>query len=141
VQNSSPFHVLWSLQVVSLAGWLATGGPTSLQAYEGHSVNLQPINAPEKRARSADREALFLLGIAYAEGRGVRRDYAQALGWYRKAAEAGDARAMNSLGLLYRQGFGVPADPIEAARWLQRSADTRTDVRSAAVAEPRAARA
>jgi len=37
----------------------------------------------------------------YANGQGVRHDYAEAMAWYRKAAEQGHAAAQYSLGLGY----------------------------------------
>jgi hypothetical protein len=57
---------------------------------------------------------------AYRYGRGVKRDYARALSWYRKAAQAGDARAMGDVGVMYAQGWGVAKDPIEAAKWFRK---------------------
>ncbi len=37
----------------------------------------------------------------YGNGEGVPQDYAEAVGWWRKAAEQGDANAHFNLGLLY----------------------------------------
>lgn len=42
-----------------------------------------------KAAAQGDAEAEFSLGVLYATGRGVARDDAQAVNWYRKAAEHG----------------------------------------------------
>ncbi|MGN6876123.1 tetratricopeptide repeat protein, partial [Neisseria sp. P0021.S007] len=54
--------------------------------------------------------AQYILGVMYADGEGVRQDYAEALKWYRKAAEQGDARAQSDLGLMYANGQGVRQD-------------------------------
>jgi V8-like Glu-specific endopeptidase len=59
----------------------------------------------------------------YNYGRGVKKDYAAAVHWYRKAAEQGHARAQNSLGIMYAIGRGVPRDTAQAARWYGKSAD------------------
>ena len=46
-----------------------------------------------------------VLGVLYADGLGVPRDYALAAAWYRKAADAGDTIAMANLGSMYIQGL------------------------------------
>jgi TPR repeat protein len=48
----------------------------------------------------------------YAKGRGVARDYGEAVRWYRMAAEQGDAGAQNNHGIMYALGEGVPQDPV-----------------------------
>ena len=59
----------------------------------------------------------------YTQGKGVPRDYAQALVWYRKAADQGDALAQFSLGLVYDNGQGVPQDFAQAVVWYRKAAD------------------
>ena len=49
-------------------------------------------------------DAQSALGEAYAYGKGVPQDYAQAAAWYRKAADLGDADAQRELGDLYDHG-------------------------------------
>jgi len=56
------------------------------------------------RAERGDADAQFDLGRMYYEGRGVVKDDAQAVAWYRKAAAQGLADAQNSLGLMYEDG-------------------------------------
>ncbi|MBR0097490.1 MAG: sel1 repeat family protein [Synergistaceae bacterium] len=58
----------------------------------------------------------------YASGRGVRRDYQQAVYWYRKAAEQGHAWAQNNLGAMYANGNGIKRDFNQAIYWWQKSA-------------------
>jgi uncharacterized protein len=43
----------------------------------------------------------------YANGRGVQKDYAEALKWYRLAADQGLASAQHNLGFMYANGWGV----------------------------------
>src|SRR5262249_12404059 len=50
------------------------------------------------------------LAAAYAEGRGVARDDAEAARWYRRAADANHAAAVLTLGWIYIDGRGVPRD-------------------------------
>ena len=60
------------------------------------------------------------LGVMYANGRGVPRDYEQAAMWYRKAADQGDDEAQANLGAMYAQGQGVPQDFEKAVNWYAR---------------------
>ena len=63
--------------------------------------------------------ARYNLGVAYAQGKGVPQDYAEALKWYRLAAEQDNAVAQYNLGMMYAQGQGVPQDYPEAIKWFR----------------------
>jgi len=54
---------------------------------------------------------------------GVKQDYTECLGWYRKAADAGNADAQLYLGFAYQQGKGVTQDYSEAVRWFRKAAN------------------
>ena len=54
----------------------------------------------------------------YAEGRGVRQDYAEAVRWYRQAAAQGFAAAQTLLGMMYENGRGVHQDLALAQEWF-----------------------
>jgi len=56
------------------------------------------------------------MGRLYQRGRGVPKDYAQALAWYRKAVDQGEPFAEGHLGGMYMMGQGVPQSDQEAAR-------------------------
>jgi TPR repeat protein len=45
------------------------------------------------KAQKGDANAQFTLGWMYLDGRGVSKDSAEALKWYRKAAEQGSGAA------------------------------------------------
>ena len=62
-------------------------------------------------------------GNAYAFGRGVPQDEAEAVRWYRLSADQGNAFAQYNLGVSYAFGRGVPQDEAEAVRWYRLSAD------------------
>ena len=66
----------------------------------------------------------FNLGVAYADGRGVPQDAAEAVRWYRLAAEQGYTSAQFNLGLMYATGRGVPQDDVDAHMWLDLAAAT-----------------
>src|SRR5690606_30830891 len=76
-----------------------------------------------RMAEGGDVLAQASLGQRYYRGDGVRRDYAEAARWTRRAAEAGEARAQSNLGFYYMKGEGVARDPSEAARWWRAAAD------------------
>ncbi|GHV37600.1 hypothetical protein FACS1894187_14750 [Synergistales bacterium] len=60
----------------------------------------------------------YNLGMMYATGSGVSRDYNQAVEWFRKAAEQGSANAQYSLGYMYEAGNGVVRNSQEAYFWF-----------------------
>ena len=59
----------------------------------------------------------------YANGRGVPRDDAEAVRWYRKAAYRDYLPAQYSLGVMYANGRGVPRDEAQAMRWYRTAAE------------------
>lgn len=59
------------------------------------------------------------LGVMYATGRGVERDYETAMRYYQAAARMGSAHGLEGIGVLYANGQGVERDMNEAlAHWL-----------------------
>ena len=62
------------------------------------------------------------LGVLYAIGTQVPRDYPMALYWFQKAIDRGSSDAMNNLARMYLVGMGVPRDYVNALRWFERSA-------------------
>ena len=67
-------------------------------------------------------EAQYNLGLCYYNGKGVTKNYTEAVKWYRKAAEQGDAYAQYNLGLCYKNGYGVPKDISQAVVWYRKAA-------------------
>lgn len=59
----------------------------------------------------------------YRDGKGVTKNYNEAVQWYTKAAEHGNASAQYDLGLMYNEGKGVPRDYKEAAAWFTKAAN------------------
>jgi TPR repeat protein len=72
--------------------------------------------APPPTAGAAD---ILIKGKAALE----RKDYAEAMRWFRLAAERGNARAQTYVGYFYDKGLGVPRDYNEAMRWYREAAD------------------
>ena len=66
--------------------------------------------------------AQYNLGLKYALGLGVTRNYAEAAKWYRKAAEQGDADAQSALGSMYLLGRSVARNYVCAYMWISLAA-------------------
>ena len=65
------------------------------------------LDTARQAAEQGDAAAQFSLGFMYHEGKGVLKDDAEAVRWYRLAAEQGIAAAQFNLGLRYKNGEGV----------------------------------
>ena len=89
------------------------------RAHAGPDVHLCSTESESVRRVAEDAEAMNRLGVLYAEGRGVSRDYSAALGWYRRAAAYGSSSALSNLATMYFYGFGVPQSYPKAAQLLQ----------------------
>jgi TPR repeat protein len=63
-----------------------------------------------------------MLAHCYQSGAGVKRNYAEALQWVRKAAARGSEKARLGLGLAYRDGKWVERDYAQAYHWLDLAA-------------------
>jgi TPR repeat protein len=74
-----------------------------------------------KAAQEGDPRAQRMLAdrLRVGDDSIIRRDYGEALRWYRRAAEQGDAAGQNDLGSMYLNALGVEKDAAEAARWSQ----------------------
>jgi len=74
-------------------------------------------------ADKGDANAQYELGRAYASGRGLPQDWAQANLWCRKAADHGLAKASYALGSMYYYGDGVSQSYPDALVWFHKAAD------------------
>ena len=74
-------------------------------------------------AEHASAEVQLGIGDLYRSGEGVRKNYTEAVRWYRMAADHGSADGMNSLGYRYKNGQGVEKDEAEAVRWYRKAAE------------------
>ena len=74
-------------------------------------------------AEKGNADAQYRVGSMYAEGKGVERNDATALNWFKRAAEGGNAAAQYNVGASYAGGVGVAQDDAEAAKWFKRAAN------------------
>jgi hypothetical protein len=80
----------------------------------------------EAAASGGSLHAQEILGSMYLMGEvlcpePVKRDYAKAIYWLKRAAELQSAVAQHLLVKIYRDGLGVPRDGEEAERWALRA--------------------
>lgn len=73
-------------------------------------------------AQKGDAVAQNMLARQYENGKGVTRNYAKAMQWYRQAANQGLADAQFNVGRLFAAGTGVDKNELEAMNWLNRAA-------------------
>ena len=73
-------------------------------------------------AERGDGDAQGSLGLLYALGQGVPRDFDQAIRWFRLSAGQGYAIGQNNLAVMYQNGHGVPKDHAEALKLYRMSA-------------------
>ncbi len=90
------------------AAHLARG--RALLAEEARQARILGISELLIAAEAGRADAMFDLGWAHEEGRGVAQDFAGAALWYERAAAQGHGAAMNNLGWLHAQGAGVVKD-------------------------------
>ena len=68
----------------------------------------------KEMASQGDINCQTMIGLLYANGKGVPQDDQQAVAWFRNAAEKGHAPAQHNLGAMYYKGRGVPQDDQQA---------------------------
>lgn len=79
----------------------------------------QAIELFRQAAAQRSAGATASLGMMYASGRGVERDFDIAMRYYQAAARMGSAHGIEGIGVLYANGQGVTRNLGEAlAHWL-----------------------
>jgi len=73
-------------------------------------------------AQVGNAEAQTALGLMFARGDGVDRDYNQAYQWFSQAGEKGDNRALFAMGKMHYYGDGVTRDKQIAREYIERAA-------------------
>ena len=75
-----------------------------------------------REAKRGDAEAQFRLGERYYNGKGLEKDYIEAVRWLLKSAEQGNDSAQFFIGKCYNDGNGVEQDYDKAVQWYYKSA-------------------
>ena len=85
------------------------------------SPQIQNVNDYQQAALQGDKNAQYLLGLSFFNGRGVDSDRNKATEWYRMAAEQGHAMAQYRLANCYRNGHGVVRNGNMAMYWFEKA--------------------
>ena len=84
----------------------------------------------------------YIPGVRYIGSSGVfrkgmefynRRQYGEAVNYFRRAADGGNTPAMSNLGLLYEEGKGVPKDEAKAVELYTRAMNDEDNPESQAM--------
>ncbi len=125
--------MLLAASVLSLSG-AARGegawGRSCADAFESEAYEVAQ-SACREAAERGSAAASFRLALLYAEGRGVRRDYALAVRWLREAAVQGHQEAAYNLGVAYQFANGLESDNAQAAAWGDADSGTAGSARDA----------
>ena len=92
-------------------------------AQEAHEWLSNSLAEYEVDDLNGNSDGLYRLGDAYARGRGVPQDSAQAASWWQRSAAQGSAAAQCALSGCYTTGRGVSRDFEQAVYWAQQAAD------------------
>lgn len=93
--------------------------------HEQHGNDALAVEDYRQAAQAGDITSQYYLGRAYELGKGIPRDYAQAMAWYTQSATRGDSVAsdgMVGLASLYEHGEGVPTDLTHAKALYEQAA-------------------
>lgn len=74
-------------------------------------------------AAKGDPSAEFEVGARFAEGKGMKQDFAEARRWYQRSAARGFAQSQYRLATFYERGLAVKQDNAQAKIWYQRAAE------------------
>lgn len=110
------------LFALGLHGSAMAGFTEGANAYNARNYGLA-LQEITPLAKAGHADAQHLLGLMYYMGRGVARDYKQAMSWHRKAAMQGKADAQYVVGAMYYTGNSVPQDQKVAVSWFRKAAE------------------
>src|SRR5215469_10738135 len=104
--------------------------PASTQMYRATVAYVYSWGIPDlirvmSQAQSGDREAQYLMALAYEGSRLLPRDLAAARSWMLKSAEHGYLPAQTGMGSMYLIGVrdnGPIPDYVDAEKWLRLAA-------------------
>jgi TPR repeat protein len=94
----------------------------ALATHERFNVGIPPsdgIPVCKELAEANVPLGMYLYGRVHAEARGVPRNYAESVKWFRFSAEGGHPAGMTALAVSYFHGHGVSQSDAEAVRWAK----------------------
>jgi TPR repeat protein len=104
-----------------------SGGADANTARQASSETMATDNAEAAayrlKAIAGDATAERNLGLLYYSGKGVPKNFGEALKWAQLAAAKGDPISQELMGTIFHNGLGVPKDYSQALSWYQKAAD------------------
>ncbi len=112
------------IAITSLNGFGQTPSSAYDQGVQAYQAGDYELARQQWQAASDQNNlnAMFNLGVLYANGIGGKQELSRAIKLYRQAAEAGLAAAQHNLGLAYYQSNGVSQDFEAAKDWWTKAA-------------------
>ena len=90
----------------------------------GDEYKLVPfVSSLHITAEDGSMVSQFELGLSFAEGKGEKQSYVEALKWFHKAAEQGHSQSMCNIGTFYFQAWGVERDYKISVEWFRKAAE------------------
>lgn len=74
-----------------------------------------------KATKSGNVDAMYALGKAYYQGKGVGQNYTNSAYWFKKSADNGNIDGMYNMGLLMCYGRGVSQSFSKGMEWFQKA--------------------
>ena len=111
--------------VICMLSLVVTAVPVRASHFDGMEAYRQndfKTAMREFKACEDDVKCMYMLGIIYEKGEGIKSDYFEAAQWFRKASEKDDPVSQYRLGRLYERGLGVEENQTEAMRLYKKSA-------------------
>ena len=94
--------------------------------FNEYRKTVELIKRYHRKAKEGDPESLKAVGLMYYYGHGVKKDYKEALKWFKFGAEKNHAHSQYGLGLLYFMGHGVQKDHVAAVKWFRLAAENQS---------------
>jgi len=108
----------WVLVLEKAGARNASGEKTS----SSHAEKETTTEGLKAKAARGDIAAQLSVAFRYRDGKGVKRDYSEAMRWGHPAADQGDAAAMDFVGWMFFEGLGVKHNPTIAAGYFKAAA-------------------
>lgn len=96
---------------------------TAAEVARANAINSNNKDAFERALWEADHgniQAMYQVGQYYEFGKGVEKNYAQAMRWYKSAFFTGEKYGAVAVGNLYENGLGVEKNLKKALSWYKR---------------------
>jgi len=121
------WYLAFKVSCIFVLSVLQSGPPSSFaQVSERKKSPAKGYTEAQKWFRQAaaqgHKNAQYMLGLIFYNGRGVKKDYREARAWFERAAKQNHSGAQYMLGIIYYDGKGVPKDNGRASKWFTKTA-------------------